>query len=81
MLAKVKLPIANGRLEIDETKSKFPLFEKISWLEKLYGSKHSATALTEFVIYLTPFLEKDNLENLSVQENCRRLYEKYVAEK
>ena len=67
--------------EIDETKSKFPLFEKISWLEKLYGSKHSATALTEFVIYLTPFLEKDNLENLSVQENCRRLYEKYVAEK
>ncbi|MGP1587595.1 MAG: type II secretion system protein GspD [Treponemataceae bacterium] len=43
------------------------------------SSKRGSSSSTELIIYLTPFLEKDNFENFNENEQVKRLYEKYVG--
>lgn len=73
-------PVIIGGLfqqEIDITEKKVPFLGSIPLLGNLFKSRTESVAETEFIIYLVPFVEKDNSEVLSEDENLNRLMNKY----
>lgn len=68
------------QLENEESKNEIPIINKFPILRHLLGSKKKANSTTELVIYLTPFVEKDESLSFSENANIRSLYEKYVKE-
>lgn len=73
-------PIIIGGLfqqETDITEKRVPFLGYIPFLGNLFKTKTISVADTEFVIYLVPFVEKNELKNLTEDENLIRLQNKY----
>lgn len=75
-------PVIIGGLyqqETDITEKRVPFLGAIPVIGNLFKSKTVSLADTEFIIYLVPSVEIHESENLSVEENIVRLYEKYFS--
>ena len=65
------------QMEEDVNEKKVPLVGDVPVLGNLFKSKNKTKADTEFVIYLIPFLQVDESQVLSEEENFLRLKRKY----
>ena len=63
--------------EEDISEKKVPVLGNIPLLGYLFKKKVVSTVETEFVIYLIPFVEREEGEVLSEEENLLRLKKKY----
>lgn len=73
-------PVVIGGLfqqEEDVTEKKVPLLGSIPILGRLFKSRTTSIAETEFVIYLVPFIEEEKKAILTEEENLERLIKKY----
>lgn len=73
-------PVIIGGLfqtETDVTEKRVPFLGAIPVLGNLFKTKVESSADTEFVIYLVPFVEKNETTILSEKENILRLRKKY----
>lgn len=65
------------QMEEDVNEKKVPLVGDVPVLGNLFKSKNKTKADTEFVIYLIPFLQVDESQVLSEEENYLRIKKKY----
>lgn len=73
-------PVVIGGLiqkEIDTTEKRVPILGSIPLLGMLFKTKTESIGETEFIIYLVPLVEKNNAEDITVNENLNRLQKKY----
>ena len=73
-------PVVIGGLfqqEEDISEKKVPVLGNIPLLGYLFKKKVVSTVETEFVIYLIPFVEREEGEELNEEENLLRLKKKY----
>lgn len=73
-------PVVIGGLiqqEEDITEKKVPILGSIPLLGRLFKSRTTNLAETEFVIYLVPFIEENKKLILTEEENLERLIKKY----
>lgn len=73
-------PVVIGGLiqqEEDITEKKVPVLGSIPLLGRLFKSRTTSIAETEFVIYLVPFIEENKKSILKEEENLERLIKKY----
>ena len=73
-------PVVIGGLfqsETDLSEKRVPWLGSVPLLGNLFKKKTESLADSEFVIYLVPFVEKNETEILSEKENLFRLMEKY----
>lgn len=73
-------PVIIGGLfqnETDVNEKRIPVLGKIPLLGNLFKTKTETVSETEFVIYLVPFVEKNENRILSEEENLIRLKNKY----
>lgn len=73
-------PVIIGGLiqqEEDTTEKAIPILSKIPLIGKLFKTKTSSIAETEFIIYLVPLVQKESENDMSEDENLARLRKKY----
>ena len=73
-------PVIIGGLfqtEVDISEKKVPFLGSIPIIGRLFTDSVESSSDTEFVIYLVPFVQKNETEVLSEEENLARLKEKY----
>ena len=73
-------PVVIGGLfqqEEEVSEKRVPVLGKIPIIGFLFKTKVVSIVDTEFIIYLVPFVEKDESEVLSEEENLLRLKKKY----
>ena len=63
--------------ETDVTEKRVPILGAIPFIGNLFKSKSTSVADTEFIIYLVPFVEKEEVQEVS---DFERYYRKYVKQ-